>query len=180
VRLVDTASGEVVAEASEDAPILIGSQLSPDGSEALVMRLDADGELRALLNEALEAGKCVDRERARGPSGPSIEFTVLRVGGTMLKPVANRLGVLERWHGGLVPVIGCQSEERAAVDTSDWLNPAPWRDPAGFGEPWGYSSDECQQGRALLDMRVGDTLIDTDAAGYRVLGFIGSGAGAED
>lgn len=172
VQLTDTATGEVLAQARDDAPVFSYAELSPDAEEALVISIVADEELRVSLNDALDSGKCVEWREQSGVGAAPLQFGVLRTGATALEPVETRLEVLERWHDGLLPVIACGSEERAAADTSNWLNPAPWHDPAGFGAPWGFSSDDCQSGRSLLRMRVGNVAIDSQAAGYRVLGFL--------
>ena len=95
-RLVDTATGEVVAEADEQAPVLVWSRLSPDETEALIMMLEVGTEARAFLNEALDTGKCVDWETARGRSTTPPQFAVLRAGATTLDSLATRLEVLER------------------------------------------------------------------------------------
>jgi hypothetical protein len=79
--------------------------------------------------------------------------------------------LFERWYDPL-PIFVCDGEQRAGADTSNWLDPAPWRSPVGFGEPWGFTSEACGGRGASVDMRIGSTLVDTAAEGYRVLGFI--------
>jgi hypothetical protein len=178
VQLVDTATSEMLARASEDAPIFFASEIAPDGSEALILSLVPDDDLRTRLNEALAAGECVEWSVSTVPVG----LAVLRAGEDRLEPAASRLEVLERWYGDQLPVFRCGDEERAAVVTSNWLSgPTPWRDAARSGQPWGFSSDDCQQGRELLEMWIGNTLVDTDGEGYRVLGLLDpSGTPAEN
>ena len=138
VQLVDTATGEVLAEARADSPVFAYVKLSPDAEEALVISIVADDELKRLLNGALDAGECVEWSEQSGVGAAPLQFGVLRAGETALEAANTRLEVLERWHDGLVPIIACGGEERAAADASNGLDPAPWRDPAGFGKPWGF------------------------------------------
>ena len=181
IRLIDTATNEVLAEVSEDAPVFLGSELAPDGSEALIVSIVADEDLRARLNDALDAGECVDSSIEPRLTDPPLQLALLRAGATQLEVVATRLKVLERWYEGRLPVFICDDEERVGGNTSNWLrDPAPWRDPAGFGVPWGFSSEACQGRGPKIDMRIGNTLVDTGAEGYRVLGFLDPNANSQD
>ena len=47
-----------------------------------------------------------------------------------------------------------------------------WSDPAGFFGPTGFTSDSCDGRTTSIDMRIGSLEVDTDAEGYRVLGFL--------
>jgi hypothetical protein len=177
-RLVDTASRVILAEATDDTPVFLGASVAPDGTEALISAYSVDGELRATLSNALDDGRCVERT-----IDLPIVLLLLRSGSSSAEPVegpSDVIAVLERWYDPL-PVFVCGGETRAATETSEWLDPAPWRSPVGFGEPWGFTSKACQSGRtANVDMRVGNTLVDTAAEGYRVLGFLDPTADAED
>lgn len=173
-RLVRNASGAILAAVSDQAPIFLGGTASPDGTEALVLSLDADDALRARLNAVLESGNCDDGTDSGWGSAPRA-LGLRRDRTDALEAVASPLEVFERWYGERLPVYTCNAEERAGADTSQWLDPAPWRSPAGFGEPWGFTSEECQRGRVSVDMRVGPVAVDTDAEGYRVLGFLEAG-----
>jgi hypothetical protein len=169
VQIVDVTTGAVLAEATADAPIFLGTRLSPDGSEAFVTSLRADDELRTTLNAALTEGRCIDNSEL--PVDAPV-LSLLTLEGGRLEPVDSLIDVLDRWHERL-PVFVCGNEERAGTDTNDWLDPAPWRSPVGFGLPWGFTSEECQSRRiARVDMRIGEIEVDTDARGYRVLGFL--------
>jgi hypothetical protein len=168
VQIVDVTTGAVLAEATEDAPIFTGASLSPDGSEALVTTLVAGEQLRAMLNDALTDGHCIDSSEL--PNRPP-DLSVLTIATGELQPAPSLIELFERWYDPL-PIFVCDGEERAGADTSNWLDPAPWRSPVGFGAPSGFTSEACQRGRVSVDMRIETTVVDTDAEGYRILGFI--------
>lgn len=174
IALVDAARGDVLAEARASAPVFLSYELSPDGTEVLVVSLDADQPLRDRLNELLASGRCSD-DGGIDWSTTGRTLGLLRAGGDALEVVDSRLAVLDRWYPDQLPVFVCDGEERAGANTTPWLHPALWRSPVGFGTPWGFTSEACQDNRTtVIDMRVGTTVVDTAAEGYRVLAFLDS------
>ncbi len=183
VQLVDAATEDVLASASNAAPIYTGAhEISPDGGEALIYYIEPDEELSSLLNTELAASRCVETGTGSGLDAARLGLGLLSSGGSHLQPVDTRLAVLERWYGDQLPVFVCGGERRPGADTREWLSsPALWRSPAGFGAPWGFAADECQDSRtAVLDMWIAGIEVDTDATAYRVLAFLDPTATAED
>jgi len=179
VHIVDAVSGDVLAQATDEAPVLIGGELSPDNTEALISALDADAGLRGRLIAALERGDCyVGPETNYGEA--NIFVSLLRVGATSLEPVETHLEVFERWYGASLPVFTCGGEKRAGVITTGWFDHAAWRDPAGYGQPWGFASASCGGRGASIEMTIAAVSVDSDAEGYRVLALLDSTPSAED
>lgn len=177
VSLVDGATGAVLAEASESAPVLAGVELSPDGTEVLVISLDANKELRAHLNSVVESGECEDGG-ASGWGAPRL-LSLLREGATTLEPIESRLEVLKRWYEPL-PIFECDGEQRAGWYGSVGLEHPQWVSPVGYADHIAFTSRSCRGDDASVDMRIGSVLVDSGVARYRVLGFFDKTPALED
>jgi hypothetical protein len=169
IALIDVATGAVLAEAHDTAPVFRSWELSPDGSELIVVSLEADREARAHLNAVLDSGEC-DPDGTGPPSAERV-LSLLREGDTTLEPIESRLDVLSRWYDPL-PIFECGGEQRAGWYAHADRESAQWVSPVGFADHLAFSSDRCRGSNVSVDMRIGAALVDTDAEAYRVFGFL--------
>jgi hypothetical protein len=177
VALIEVATGEVLAEARESAPVFVATESSPDGTEMIVISLEADDDLREHLNTVLDSGECAD-DAASGWGSPRT-LGLLRVGSVALEPIDSRLDVLRQWYQPL-PVFECDGEQRAGWYARAGLESPQWVSPVGHSDHIAFTSGRCRGKGVSVDMRIGSVVVDTGAARYRVLGFFEQTPALED